>query len=303
MQGPACIFAASLQVILDRYWASSPTAQRVVDTLYAAPGGLGADQLYHDHLAFRTFGVSGMGIESLGAALESFGYRRQDNSVFPKKKLAATWYAPPPAAPGGPPAYELLPRVFVSQLEVGKLSPQAQSIILRYTSALAFSPVAAWSSVLTGQLPWGTPAVGDYETLLGESEYAAWVLVNGYALNHTALSVHRISPAVEGGLGAFNRRLTAAGFTLNGEGGLIKASPDGLLLQSSTVADVGEMELRGEHRHRVVQAYLEFVERKPLPQHASLPPDQLLEAHRRDGFEASSADNIFASTTLAAKGG
>jgi len=287
--------------------------------------------------------------------------------------------------------------------------------------------------VLTGQLPWGTPAVGDYETLLGESEYAAWwvgaapllwsqcfggavfgflggglvwfgclgalvngrhgsnnstnstgialiihlqphphqsqppiaptqntyrVLVNGYSLNHTALSVHRISPAVEGGLGAFNRRLTAAGFTLNGEGGLIKASPDGLLLQSSTVADVGEMELRGEvgcrgvgcgeggggrgerlvhwmktsglcsgwppppnpftqatrspnqiptrkntqHRRRVVQAYLEFVERKPLPQHASLPPDQLLEAHRRDGFEASSADNIFASTALAAKG-
>jgi hypothetical protein len=28
-------------------------------------------------------------------------------------------YAPPPLAPGGPPAYDLLPRIFVSQLEVG----------------------------------------------------------------------------------------------------------------------------------------------------------------------------------------
>ena len=53
--------------------------------------------------------------------------------------------------------------------------------------------------------------------------------------------------------------------------------------------------------HRVVRAYLEFVERRPLPAHAGLPPEALAEAQRRDGFEASSADNIFASTTLAAR--
>lgn len=49
-------------------------------------------------------------------------------------------------------------------------------------------------------------------------------------------------------------------------------------------------------------AYLEFVERKPLPQHAALPASQLTERHRRDGFEAASADKIFESTTLAAGG-
>lgn len=52
--------------------------------------------------------------------------------------------------------------------------------------------------------------------------------------------------------------------------------------------------------HPVAAAYLEFVERKPLPQHEGLPAAQLTERHRRDGFEAASADNIFASTTLAA---
>lgn len=307
LQGPARIFHACLKTILDRYWATSPTAQRVVDVLYAAPGGFGADQIAHDHLAFRTFGVPGLGIDSLGGALEAFGYTRQDASVFPNKKLTATWYAPPAVAPGGPPAYELLPRIFVSQIEVGKLSPGAQSVILRYTSGLSeFTPVAAWSAALSGALPWGPPEAADYEALLGESEYAAWVLANGYGLNHTALSVHRIRPAFEGGLEAFNARLQAAGFALNGEGGLVKASPDGLLLQSSTVADLGEVHFAGgaggqPAPHRVVRAYLEFVERRPLPAHAGLPPEALAEAQRRDGFEASSADNIFASTTLAAR--
>jgi hypothetical protein len=46
---------------------------------------------------------------------------------------------------------------------------------------------------------------------------------------------------------------------------------------------------------------MEFVERKPLPQHEHLAASgQLQEVHRRDGFEAASAKDIFASTTLAA---
>lgn len=53
--------------------------------------------------------------------------------------------------------------------------------------------------------------------------------------------------------------------------------------------------------HPVVGAYMEFVERKPLPEHQALAQKgELKEIHRRDGFEAASAKNIFASTTLAA---
>jgi hypothetical protein len=46
---------------------------------------------------------------------------------------------------------------------------------------------------------------------------------------------------------------------------------------------------------------MEFVERRPLPEFAALPEAELSEVQRRDGFEAASADNIFASTTLAAR--
>lgn len=54
--------------------------------------------------------------------------------------------------------------------------------------------------------------------------------------------------------------------------------------------------------HPVVGAYMEFAERKVLPQHQHLAAaGALQEQHRRDGFEAESATNIFASTTEAAR--
>lgn len=54
--------------------------------------------------------------------------------------------------------------------------------------------------------------------------------------------------------------------------------------------------------HPVVGAYMEFAERKVLPQHQHLAvAEGVREQHRRDGFEAESATNIFASTTVAAQ--
>jgi len=53
--------------------------------------------------------------------------------------------------------------------------------------------------------------------------------------------------------------------------------------------------------HPVVGAYMEVAERKVLPQHQHLAASGgAREQHRRDGFEAQSATNIFASTTVAA---
>jgi hypothetical protein len=54
-----------------------------------------------------------MGIEPFGAALEAFGYSLRDFYTFPRTHLLAAWYAPPKDL------YEVLPRMFVSQLQVG----------------------------------------------------------------------------------------------------------------------------------------------------------------------------------------
>lgn len=295
------VLKAACDRLLRNYLASTPSAAAVVERVFAQPGGYGADQVVHDHLAFRTFGVPGLGIEALGAALEAQGYTRQDYYTFPRTHLLAAWYAPPAGL------YGELPRMFVSQLQVGKLSPAGQAIIRAYTGELesaapGSASLGAWTAALTGALPWRTPSREDYQALLQESEYGAWVLVNGFALNHTALSVHQIKGR-SGDIYGFANELVMKGFPLNGEGGIMKVSPDSGLLQCSTVADMVDFRFADGQVHPVVGAYMEFVERKPLPQHEHLAASgQLREEHRRDGFEAQSAANIFASTTLAAKG-
>lgn len=58
--------------------------------------------------------MPGLGIEPLGAALEAFGYKLRDFYTFPRTHLLAAWYAPPQEL------YGVLPRMFVSQLQVGR---------------------------------------------------------------------------------------------------------------------------------------------------------------------------------------
>jgi len=187
-----------------------------------------------------------------------------------------------------------------------------------------------------------SPSRRDWEALAAESEYAAWVLAHGYSVNHAALSLHGLKrreaarearglsapppsddPRGErSSLAAFADELSAEGFALNGGAGggvdagpVIKASPGdgGLLLQCSTLADAVEYAFAGEGGEEgggdatgllasIPGAYLEFVERRPLPRFAQVPWRELKEWQRRDGFEQASADGIFASTSLRQRG-
>jgi hypothetical protein len=75
---------------------------------------------------------------------------------------------------------------------------------------------------------WELPSLEDYEHLLTESEYAAWVIYNRYYLNHYTISVHDL-PQAYNTLEPFNSFLTSIGIQLNTSGGEIKTSGDGLL--------------------------------------------------------------------------
>ena len=112
---------------------------------------------------------------------------------------------------------------------------------------------------------------------LQESKYAAWVLCNGYALNHTTVSVHSL--CVPGGIRVVNDLLQSTGFRLNEAGGAVKVSQDGLLLQSSTVADSVDFCFAGGEQRAVPGSYIEFAERLVLPefQHLKVRPTEALE--------------------------
>ena len=83
---------------------------------------------------------------------------------------------------------------------------------------------------------WDLPSLSDYELLLSESEYAAWVIYNRYYLNHYTISVHDL-PNPYNKLESFNEFLNDIGIKLNTSGGVIKTSKDQLLRQSSSVAN------------------------------------------------------------------
>jgi len=54
-----------------------------------------------------------------------------------------------------------------------------------------------------------------------ESEYAAWTLVNGHALNHVTISTHRLKTHLRD-IKNLNKFLEENGFKLNSEGGVLK---------------------------------------------------------------------------------
>ncbi|GIL53430.1 hypothetical protein Vafri_9032 [Volvox africanus] len=296
-----------LHQILERYAERTPGLRTVVEGVMRPSYEAGtAGELGHDHFAFRTFGVPGLGIASLERILVPLGYRRVEDPdaplTFPGKKLVATWFTPI-----DPRVKAVLPRVFVSEIQVEKLSPEAQGIISRATSWAAAGDeavmVQVMTALLTGTAPWPRPSLEQYELLLKESEYAAWVLAHGYSLNHTALALHRL-PRVGLSLDMndFVMHLHGAGMAMNAEGGLVKVSPDGLLLQCSVVADRRPFDFSCGQRRDIAAAYVEFVKRLRLPRFANLEDSELREEHLREGFEVGNADRIFESTTLAAKG-
>ena len=238
----------------------------------------------------------------------------------------------------------------MSNVEVDRVSPELAALA-RSVAAQA-NPESIRRAARDGGVPWSTPVRLDtYRAMERESEYAAWTLVNGYALNHVAVSAHRLGTTTGTGTGGtkpttksttttlerVNDLLTSPpiGLRLSAAGGnAVKASPDGLLRQSSTVADDVAMEFvdaeGGLVRATVPASYVEFAERLPLPTtveenaeenvHTAAEAEAEAEAEdaaaaaaagvgvvarvvperrRRDGFEVGNADKIFESTFAA----
>lgn len=282
-----------LNGLMSRYQERVPDVGAIIKAMIREGIIAKPTDIENDHIAFRTLGVPHLGIQSLEKIFLHYGYRKMDYYKFAEKKLDAYWYAPPS---------DNFPRIFISELRVKDLSPAAQQIIHSYTDEVTSDPVdalnlddaAAVDHFLHSGL-WRTPTYADFQQLAAESEYAGWVIYNRYYLNHFTVSVHNL-PAGYNTVADFNKFLEKEGFRLNDSGGKIKTSPDNALLQSSTVARMIEAEFAGGEKHEIAGSYVEFAERRVLPQFAHLAPADIRREHRREGFEANNADKIFEST-------
>lgn len=290
-----------LQTILDglmrRYRQRVPDVGRVLEQMLAHELIQSESDIENDHIAFRTMGVPQLGLQSFEKIFLHCGYQKREPYHFEHKKLDAFWYSPP---------LPHFPRIFISELRVGDLSADAQRIIHSYTNEVKRDPADELdlnSGIEVDEFLhrplWRRPTWSDYQRLSEESEYAAWVIYNRYYLNHFTISVHNL-PAPYNTVERFNQFLEAAGIRLNDSGGKAKISPDGLLIQSSTVAAMVDAEFDdgqgGTELHSISGSYVEFAERRVLPQFATMPAEEIKREHRRDGFEAANADKIFEST-------
>jgi len=282
-----------LNGLMRRYQERVPDVAAIFEAM-VREGIVGSpEEIENDHIAFRTMGVPQLGIRSFEKIFLHYGYEKRDSYDFPAKKLDANWYSPPEPR---------FPRIFVSELRVGDLSEEAQRIITSYTDEVESDPVddldldnAAEVDEFLHKALWRLPTYEDYERLSEESEYAAWVIYNRYYLNHFTVSVHNLPEGYDT-IQSFNTFLERNGFELNDSGGKAKTSPDGLLIQSSTVAEMIEAEFAGGERHRISGSYVEFAERRVLPEFRHIPKAEVGREHRREGFEAGNADKIFEST-------
>jgi hypothetical protein len=274
-----------LDGLMRRYEDRVADVGRIIDEMIKCSLIADRNGIENDHIAFRTLGVPQLGIRSLERIFIYHGYTRRDPYYFEEKKLDAYWYSPPERH---------LPRVFISELRVRHLTEQAQQIITSYTNEVHHDPVEDLDlddpydvDAFLHRALWRKPTWNDYVALSNESEYAAWAIYNSYYLNHFTISVHGL-PNGYATIPEFNAFIESKGFVLNDARGKVKVSPDGLLLQSATVAEMLEAPFADGDHHKIPGSYVEFAERRVVNG-----------SERREGFEASNADRIFESTYAA----
>jgi len=249
------------------YIKIAPAAKRLKDLVVAQ-----GEDPSNDHVAFRTYDINPINLESLEKHVLGIGYERFSPYNFESKKLRAYGYIHPKG----------FPRVFLSELETKKFSQKLQDNVAKLCAEVDPAKVDDPSVMWAGRL-WSPPSYDLYKSLLEESEYAGWVSAIGLRANHFTISINSLKNFDS--IYAFADFLKENGFELNDSGGVIKGTPEVLLEQGSTMADKCDVEFANGEVHKIPTCYYEFAMRYPDDK-----------GKLYDGFVAASADKIFEST-------
>ena len=262
---------AQVNALFDNIWqqyiAVTPSAKSIHQLL-----GNGHD-IINDHVAYRTFNSAKVNLAKLAEHLLAIGYTECGQYDFAAKKLTAKHYEHSDST---------LPKVFISELRVEEFSEQAQKIIHELVAQLPDNVSERDDFLYSGQL-WNISSA-DYQTLLAESEYAAWLSAWGYRANHFTVSINHLDNYDD--IIAVNNTLKAAGYALNTNGGEVKGDSEVKLEQSSTLADEASVSF-SDKTMEIPSCFYEFAKRYPLAN-----------GELYTGFVAASADKIFDSTNV-----
>lgn len=254
----------------NEYTMRTPSAQKIKD-IFTQEG----NTVYNDHVAFRTFDDERVNIDVLAVPFLKAGYIEKGDYTFEAKKLYAKHYEHA--------TDKNAPRVFISQLKTKEFSFELQAEVKKMIDSIPAEQLQSGDLVFKGRL-WEQPSLEVYEKLQEETEYAAWLYVNGFCANHFTVDINRLDTFAS--IQEVNEFLKQNGFKMNTSGGEVKGTPDELLEQSSVLADKVIVDFQ-ETSKEITSCYYEFAYRYPMSN-----------GELYSGFIASSADKIFESTDM-----
>jgi hypothetical protein len=254
----------------NEYTERTPSAQKIKE-LFINKG----NSIFNDHVAFRTFDDPRVNIEVLAKPFIAAGYVECGDYTFEAKKLYAKHFEHA--------TDKNAPRVFISQLKTAEFSYELQSAVKNMIDAIPQEELTSGELVFKGRL-WEQPSFDVYEKLQAETEYAAWLYVNGFCSNHFTVDVNKLDTFDS--LQDVNEFVKENGFKMNTSGGEIKGTPAQLLEQSSVLADKIPVAFK-EVTKEITSCYYEFAFRHAMEN-----------GELYSGFIAGSADKIFESTDM-----
>ena len=251
----------------DDYVLVTPLAHKIHELL----GSTQKDDIINDHIALRTFNIEKINLEKISLHFKALGYKECGEYNFDVKKLHAKHFEHPNPSN---------PKVFISELLVEEFSPQLQKIIKDLVDQVDEEEIQRDDFLYSGT-KWSLNS-SVYNTLLQESEYAAWTAAWGNRANHFTVNINHLSEFKT--IEEVNTKLKNAGFVLNTSGGEIKGTPEVFLEQSSTMADKYNYKF-SDCEMEIPSCFYEFALRYKKP-----------DGKIYTGFVTASADKIFEST-------
>lgn len=260
----------------------------------------------NDHIAFRTFATQDplAGIASLARIFEALGYEAAGCYQFPDKHLSAIHFQH---------AHPEFPKLFISELRVWELSDDTRNIIGSLTSShrppVKLEVLARLSRLGEAEtstpmdealldqivqqfhaLPWALPNQEDLQAVNKESQYAAWVMVHGYNVNHFTSLINSHGVSELGDIEKTIEALRNAGVPMKQE---IEGEPGSKLRQSATAAVEIEVPILVQGHETTMTwsyAYFELAERGHIPDAETGKP------RRFEGFLGPQATQLFEMT-------
>ncbi len=261
----------TIHSLLEKLWLDYSEMNRQAGVIHQALEARG-ENVINDHVAFRTFDIPKVGIDVLAAPFVKLGYKAAADYDFAEKKLAARHYQH---------ADEQLPKIFISALRVSEFSEYLQKTIAGLVEQVPEALTAREDFLVSGT-PWKKNSWEQYQRLLKESEYAAWMAAFGFRVNHFTVFFNKLQTFRD--FSELNEFIKSIGFPLNPAGGEIKGSPQVYLEQSSTLAHPVEVAF-SDRREVIPACYYEFARRYKMP-----------DGKIFHGFLPESANKIFEST-------